>query len=124
MISFRTNKFLPLIQQSRSFLLTVVAVFIFTSLVLLIAGAPPLAAYYHIFKGSLGSWLKFAHVIKAWIPLTLCACGLLFTFRIGLWNIGIEGQVMMGAIFSTAVLRLGLESQMPSTIIYLSIAAG
>ncbi len=119
-----TNRFEYLTRQSRSFLVTVVAVFIFTSLVLLVAGAPPLAAYYHIFKGSLGSWLKFAHVIKAWIPLTLCACGLLFTFRIGLWNIGIEGQVMMGAIFSTAVLRLGLESQMPTTIIYLSIVAG
>ncbi|MEJ2731909.1 MAG: ABC transporter permease [Deltaproteobacteria bacterium] len=90
----------------------------------IIAGAPPLAAYYHIFKGSLGSWLKFAHVIKAWIPLTLCACGLIFTFRIGLWNIGIEGQVMMGAIFSTAALRFGLNSQMPTTVIWLSIAAG
>ncbi|GAG84416.1 unnamed protein product [marine sediment metagenome] len=100
-----TNRFEYLIQQSRSFLVTVAAVFIFTSLVLLIAGAPPLAAYYYIFKGSLGSWLKFAHVIKAWIPLTLCAYGLLFTFRIGLWNIGIEGQVMMGAIFTTALLR-------------------
>jgi ABC-type uncharacterized transport system permease subunit len=75
-------------------------------------------------KGSLGSWLKFSHVIKAWIPLTLCACGLLFTFRIGLWNIGIEGQVMMGAVFTTAILRLGLESRMPSMIILLSIVAG
>jgi ABC-type uncharacterized transport system permease subunit len=124
MISFKTNPFLPLIQQSRHFLVTVVAVFAFTSLVLLIAGAPPLAAYYHIFKGSLGSWLKFAHVIKAWIPLTLCACGLIFTFRIGLWNIGIEGQVMMGAIFSTATLRFGLESQMPAMIISSAIVAG
>ncbi len=124
MTSFKTNQFLPLIQQSRHFVVTVVAVFFFTSLILIIAGAPPLAAYYHIFKGSLGSWLKFAHVIKAWIPLTLCACGLIFTFRIGLWNIGVEGQVMMGAIFSTAALRFGLESQMPAMIISSSIVAG
>jgi ABC-type uncharacterized transport system permease subunit len=124
MILFQTNQFLPLMRQSRYFLVTVVAVFFFTSLILFIAGAPPIAAYYHIFKGSLGSWLKFAHVIKAWIPLTLCAYGLLFTFRIGLWNIGIEGQVMMGAIFTTAALRVGLESQMPAMIIFLSIVAG
>jgi ABC-type uncharacterized transport system permease subunit len=52
------NRFEYLTRQSRRFLVTVVVVFIFTSLVLLIAGAPPLAAYYHIFKGSLGSWLK------------------------------------------------------------------
>ncbi len=118
------NRFEYLTRESRHVLVTVVAVFAFTSLVLLITGAPPLAAYYHIFKGSLGSWLRFSHVIKAWIPLTLCACGLLFTFRIGLWNIGIEGQVMMGAVFTTALLRLGLESRMPSMIIFLSIVAG
>jgi ABC-type uncharacterized transport system permease subunit len=118
------NRFEYLTRQSRQVLVTGVVVFAFTSAVLLIAGAPPLAAYYHIFKGSLGSWIKFTHVIKTWIPLTLCACGLLFTFRIGLWNIGIEGQVMMGAVFTTAVLRLGLESRLPSMIILLSIVAG
>jgi len=124
MIFLKKNPLLPLIKQSRQVVVTVVAVFFFTSLILIIAGAPPLAAYYHIFKGSLGSWLKFAHVIKGWIPLTLCACGLIFTFRIGLWNIGIEGQVMMGAIFSTAALRFGLNSHMPAMVIWLSIAAG
>lgn len=124
MVELIANRFENLTRQSRHFVVTVVAVFFFTSLILIIAGAPPLAAYYHIFKGSLGSWLKFAHVIKAWIPLTLCACGLIFTFRIGLWNIGVEGQVMMGAIFSTAALRFGLESQMPAMIISSSIVAG
>ena len=119
-----TNRFEYLTKESRHVVVTVFVVFAFTSLVLLLAGAPPLAAYYYIFKGSLGSWLKFSHVIKAWIPLTLCACGLLFTFRIGLWNIGVEGQVMMGAVFTTAILRLGLESRMPSMIILLSIVAG
>jgi ABC-type uncharacterized transport system permease subunit len=119
-----TKRFEYLTRQSRDVLVTAIVVFVFTSLVLLIAGAPPLAAYYHIFKGSLGSWLRFSHVIRAWIPLTLCACGLLFTFRIGLWNIGVEGQVMMGAVFTTALLRLGLESAMPSMMILFSIVAG
>ncbi len=118
------KRFEHLTRQSRQIAVTVITVFFFTSLILVIAGAPPLAAYYHIFKGSLGSWLKFAHVIKAWIPLTLCACGLIFTFRINLWNIGIEGQVMMGAIFTTAALRYGLESQLPAMIVSSSIVAG
>ena len=94
--------------QLREVLLTVVVVFAFTSLLLIIAGAPPLEAYYHLFLGSLSSWIKFTHVVKVWIPLTLCACGLLFTFRIGLWNIGVEGQVMIGAVFSTWALRAGV----------------
>ena len=50
-------------------MLTLLAVFFFTTVILLMAGAPPFVAYYHIFKGALGSWIKFAHVIKVWIPL-------------------------------------------------------
>src|SRR5210317_1933114 len=115
---------LSYIRQSRHILLTLFAVFFFTTLVLLLAGAPPFSAYYHILKGSLGSWNKFAHVTKAWIPLTLCGCGLLFTFRIGLWNIGVEGQVMMGAVFTTAMLRFGIESSAVIFFLGASMLAG
>ena len=105
-------------------LLTLLAVFLFTTIVLLASGAPPFADYYNIFKGSLGSWSKLAHVIKVWIPLTLCASGLLYTFRIGLWNIGIEGQIMLGAVCTTAVLRLGAAKSMPMLFVGLSFIAG
>ncbi len=84
-------------------------VFFVTILILLMSGAPPLAAFYHILKGSLGSWTKIAQVLTAWIPLTLCAAGLLFSFRVGLWNIGVEGQVVAGAIAATAVMKLGVS---------------
>ena len=104
--------------------MTLMAVFFFTTLVLLIAGAPPFSAYYHIFRGALGSWNKIAHVVKAWIPLTLCGCGLLFTFRIGLWNIGVEGQVMMGAVFTTALLRFGIEGNAAIFYLGMSMLAG
>ncbi len=104
--------------------IALIAVFVFTTTIVFLAGSPPFVTYYHIFIGSLGSLAKFAHVIKAWIPLTLCACGLLFTFRIGLWNIGIEGQVMMGAVFTTAVLRMGIESHMPGLFYWLSFLSG
>jgi len=112
------------IHYFREALLTLLIVFAFTTIILLLAGAPPFAAYYHIFKGSFGSWIKLTHVIRAWIPLSLCVCGLLYTFRINLWNIGIEGQMMMGAVFTTAVLRWGLGSQIPFLFLGLSFGAG
>jgi len=120
----RFYEFPKLIQFLRDFCVALIIVFLFTTVILLLAKAPPLSAYYHIFLGSLGSLSKLSHVIKAWIPLTLCACGLLFTFRIGLWNIGIEGQVMMGAVFSTAALRAGLTAGMPSLVLVVSFLAG
>jgi len=105
-------------------LLTAAVVFLFTTLLLIASDAPPLQAYHQLFLGSLGSWAKFSQVVKVWIPLTLCACGLLFTFRIGLWNIGVEGQVMLGAVFSTWALRAGSDSpESGAVLIVLSLAA-
>jgi simple sugar transport system permease protein len=104
--------------------LTLLVVFLFTAIVLLVSGAPPFAAFYHIFIGSLGSWIKMGQVIQVWIPLTLCAVGLLYTFRIDLWNIGVEGQVMLGAVFTTAVLRIDAAKSMPMLFIGLSFLAG
>ncbi len=112
------------IRRSGGMALTLGAVFCFTTLILLIAGAPPFQAYYHLLKGSLGSWYKFAHVVKAWIPLALCACGLLYTFRIGLWNIGVEGQMMMGAVAGTLVLRMGTQSMAPEIYTVFALGAG
>ena len=124
MVSKDSAGHLIILPQLREVLLTVGVVFGFASLLLIIAGAPPLEAYYHLFLGSLSSWVKFTHVVKVWIPLTLCACGLLFTFRIGLWNIGVEGQVMIGSVFTTWALRAGGDSpDMGPVFIVLSLAA-
>jgi simple sugar transport system permease protein len=98
-----------ILRMLREIMVTLGVVFLFTTLVLVISGAPPLRAYMVLFQGALGSWVKFTHVVKVWIPLTLCGCGLLFTFRIGLWNIGVEGQVMIGAVFTTWMLRAGVD---------------
>jgi simple sugar transport system permease protein len=112
------------VRLSGELLVALGAVSAFTILILVLSGAPPIAAFTQIVKGSLGSWSKFAHVIKAWIPLTLCGMGLLYTFRIGLWNIGIEGQVIAGAILTTAVVKLGLTSGTPQLFVALAIGAG
>ncbi|MFZ0483210.1 MAG: ABC transporter permease [Desulfobacterales bacterium] len=104
--------------------LALFAVFFFTTIILLVSGAPPFAAYYYILKGSLGSWIKLGQVIQVWIPLTLCAAGLLYTFRIDLWNIGVEGQIMLGAVFATAVLRIDAAKSMPMLFLGLSFLGG
>jgi ABC-type uncharacterized transport system permease subunit len=117
------HKLQAISQFSREMAITFAAVALFSTAILLVAGAPPLAAFQALYQGSLGSWIKFSHVIKTWIPLTLCGCGLLFTFRIGLWNIGVEGQVMMGAVFTTWALRQELASTAPTLFVGLSFAA-
>lgn len=119
-----TAKHTRWLRFSGELLVALGVVITFTILILLLSGAPPLSAFTQIVKGALGSGSKFAHVIKAWIPLTLCGMGLLYTFRIGLWNIGIEGQVIAGAIATTAILKLGLAAGSPLLFVALAIGGG
>lgn len=100
------------------------AVFL-TVLVLLAAGAPPFTAFGYIILGAVGSFSKVLDVLVAWIPLMLTTVGLLITFTAGLWNIGIEGQIILGAIFTTAVLRVAQESMLPPGLaLFAAILAG
>lgn len=95
------------------------------SLILISAGASPLDAYKNMFVGSVGSMRKFAEVLVAFVPLLLVTAGLLVTFSAGLWNIGVEGQVVLGAIATTWVYRVLLESSLhPTLIIVLAILGG
>ena len=96
-----------------------------TTFVLIAAKAPPIAAYVNIVLGAVGSWEVAANVLVSWVPLLLATAGLLITFTAGLWNIGIEGQITLGAIFTTWMLRgLQASGMDPSLVIALSVVAG
>jgi simple sugar transport system permease protein len=105
--------------------LAVILALLFTTLVLLLAGAPPLQAFRQVLLGAIGSPsrtidpAKIADVLVSWVPLLLATSGLLITFTAGLWNIGIEGQIVLGAIFTTWALRAMQESGLPPALILL-----
>ena len=64
-------------------------------------------------------------MLITWSPLLLTTAGVLITFAAGLWNIGIEGQMTLGAIFATGMLRLLEHAALPpALIIILGILAG
>ncbi len=77
-----------------------------TLALLLVVGAPPLDVIAGMWDGAFGNADRQADVLAASVPLTLAAVGLLVTFTAGLWNIGIEGQITLGAIGATCVVRL------------------
>jgi simple sugar transport system permease protein len=95
------------------------------SLILIFVDASPMEAFRNMYKGSFGEMRKFAEVLVAFVPLLLVTAGLLVTFSSGLWNIGVEGQVVLGAIATTWVFRYFLESDLPpGLIITLAILGG
>jgi simple sugar transport system permease protein len=96
-----------------------------TTVVLIATKAPPLAAYANIARGAVGSWVVALDVLVSWVPLLLVTSGLLVTFTVGLWNIGIEGQITFGAVFTTWALRSFQGSSLdPALAITLAILAG
>ena len=67
------------------------------AIVLLIAGRDPIQAYKDIFSNSLGSWYGFSEVLVKFIPLALAGVAVAIPSKIGLINVGAEGQIYMGA---------------------------
>ncbi len=96
-----------------------------TTLILVAVKAPPLKAYLSILSGAFGSSQNVIAVLITWSPLLLTTAGVLITFAAGLWNIGMEGQMAVGAIFTTGMLRLLQNSAVPPILsIILGILAG
>lgn len=67
-------------------------------LFLLLFGRNPVEAYREIFRGSLGSTYGLSEVVVRAIPLMLCAVGTAIPARMGLLNVGAEGQLHAGAL--------------------------
>ena len=87
----------------------IVGALVVTSLLLIMFGAAPLEAFQAMYDGAFGDQSKTLSVMAFWIPLLLASTGLLITFRAGLWNIGIEGQIVMGALAASWV-ALSIEA--------------
>lgn len=61
----------------------------------------PLEVYVEIVKTAFGSWFGFADTLTSATPLILTGLAVAFAFRVRLWNIGAEGQLIFGAIAAT-----------------------
>jgi general nucleoside transport system permease protein len=61
------------------------------------------------------------------IPLILCALGLALCYRSNVWNIGAEGQLLMGAIFAGGLAMWATEAKQsfsPWVFMWLGMLAG
>lgn len=80
-----------------AFLLAVTAGGIF----ILALGYNPFLVYGTIIGGAFRSSLSTQGTIKVAIPLLISALGITLAFKMQFWNIGAEGQIIMGGIFAT-----------------------
>jgi len=86
--------------------LAVVVALVLGGLIMLATGVSPSAigrSFVALFRGSLGSLTAISETLTAAAPLTLAGLGIALGFRAGLFNIGAEGQVIMGGIAAVVI---------------------
>ncbi|WP_366943419.1 ABC transporter permease [Nevskia sp.] len=72
-------------------------------IVFLILGQDPLAAFRVFFLAPLAGSYEIGELLLKATPLMLCALGLAIGFKANVWNIGAEGQLILGAIAGSGV---------------------
>lgn len=94
----RLNRWMPGLVRDGVIILVVLVAF---GAVLLLAGIDPLRAYADVFSQTLGTPYGVSEVLVRMVPLLLTAVAVAIPARLGLINIGGEGQFYIGAWLAT-----------------------
>ncbi|EIT85141.1 ABC transporter permease [Fictibacillus macauensis ZFHKF-1] len=92
------------------------------AIIMLVSGYDPIAAYGALVTGVFGDSYNLGETVRTATPLILSGLAVAFAFRTGLFNIGVEGQVLVGWLASVYV---GISLDAPMVIhLPLAILAG
>ncbi len=104
----KTNKhFLehPFTQNFLTPVLAVVLSFAVGGIFIVVVGQNPIEVYSILFSQTLGSWYGIGQLLFKSTPLIFAGLSVAICFRAGLFNIGAEGQLQIGA-FATALVGM------------------
>lgn len=83
----------------------------------------PIDIYKAIFDGALGSKRRIWITIRDLLILLCIAVGLAPAFKMRFWNIGAEGQILIGGLVSSA-LMINLNTKVPNVVLILLMLVG
>lgn len=92
--------------KREQFLIPLIAVLmglIVGSILMLVSGYNPLVGYGALFSGIFGTLYDAGETIREITPLIFTGLAVAFAFRTGLFNIGVEGQFVVGSLAAVAV---------------------
>ncbi|MDQ3655709.1 MAG: ABC transporter permease, partial [Chloroflexota bacterium] len=104
-------------------LVALACAFLISGVVLLIAGHDPFEAFRALVQRTLLRPSGLEEVVARATPLLIAGLAVLVAARAGLWNIGIDGQVLIGAI-SAAVVGNWLDTANRPVLWFVVMAAG
>ncbi|MFN2460855.1 MAG: ABC transporter permease [Candidatus Velthaea sp.] len=109
-------------RTARDLAVALVVVFGVGSLAMLLAHASPIDGFAALFGGALGNASEVAETLVQTTALLFPALGIALAFRAGLFNIGAEGQLVLGGL---AAGVLGAALPLPGIVVIpVALAAG
>lgn len=104
-----------LIKQQSIFIVVIALLLslIAVGLLLVATNRNPFAAFYYFIRGGFGNPYNFADTITRMIPLAIAGVAFLVGAQTGVFNVGIEGQLLLGALVSALV---GYAFKLPAVI--------
>lgn len=88
-------------------ILSILIALLIGTLIIKVCGYHPLSAYSALLKGAFGSFRYTMATLEKSVPLILCGLAAMVAMKSGIFNIGAEGQLFMGAIgYTVAALYL------------------
>lgn len=79
----------------------VVLALLCSSLFIMIMGHNPAKVYLSMLSGAFGTKHRIIETLKVAIPIIIASIGIMVAFKMKFWNIGGEGQILMGAFAAT-----------------------
>ncbi|MEG0291885.1 MAG: ABC transporter permease [Anaerovoracaceae bacterium] len=111
-------------QEIKIQIIAILLAFVFAGIVILIMGFNPIEVYMKIVNGAIGTESRIQQTVIISIPLIITSMGILVAFKMKFWNIGGEGQIMMGALGGTLVALNAPESTPGIILIPIMMVAG
>ncbi|MEG1930875.1 MAG: ABC transporter permease, partial [Anaerovorax sp.] len=96
---------------------------VFAGLVIAVLGFNPIEIFSVMLHGALGTQLRVQQTIIKAIPLIITSLGILVAFKMKFWNIGGEGQIVMGAMAATFVALNCGDLPRPVLLLFMALAA-
>ncbi|WP_055106280.1 ABC transporter permease [Paenibacillus ihumii] len=106
------NKFMSIFRRE-SAVIPVVSIIIgllLGALIMLIGGYDPLLAYDSLITKIFGTSYDIGEALRSIVPLVMCGLAVAIAFRAGLFNIGVDGQIIMGSL---GALIVGTKLSLP-----------
>lgn len=100
------RKDLTPVQSGLFYVLAIVIAIAMGGILVAAMGANPFAYFKAVFTGCFNNKIYFRNLVEKVIPLLITSLGISFAFKMKFWNIGGNGQFIMGAVSAATVAFL------------------